>query len=905
MLPTGTVTFLFTDIEGSTVRWEDFPEQMRTALSRHNAIMREAIERHGGALFETAGDSFVIAFESAPPALAAAVWAQRSLNQESWPGEIGALRVRMAIHTGAAEMRSDGYSAQHTLSRQARLLAITHGGQILVSSASHDRLTDQRPDAVELRDLGEVWLKDLIEPEQVFQVVASGPPWSLPSEFPPLQSQRAQPSNLPTAAVPFIGREHTLDEVTRAVTAGTSRVTTLLGPGGIGKTRLALRVAERVQHRFVDGVHFVDLAAVTEPALALSAIATAVDSEDDDAGDTGALERTLRGKELLLVLDNLEQVIDVALDIAQLLSGAPGLRVLATSRTPLRILEEAEFPVDPLDLPDVPDVGDLGERPGGAVLDAADVDRIARSDAVSLFVARSTASKPDFALTADNARVVAAICRRLEGIPLALVLAGARSKVLTPESMLDRLDHRLSLLTDGARDLPTRHQTLHDTVEWSHDLLDDAERALYARLSVYAGGFRLDAVEAIADSVDVSECLDALVDASLIHVVETADGEIRYRMLETINEHARAKLDEQGGVDEIEQRHARHFLSFAERAAHELEGEHIVEWGSRLDEEHDNVRVALARLGRGVEAGDLDAIRSTVRFGAAMGLFWLDRGHLSEGRAHLERAAELAPRWLDSAADDGELTSVWQAIAEIADARGLIARRYDDLVGARGWIEDAIEGYRRSGDQRHEGLALISLGTLSFHGGDHDEARVIYNRGLALSRGANDRSTASAFLSLGNLERDAGNHELARSLYEQSLAIDQATHDLVSESVSVNNLANLVLDLGEIDLARELHERSLMIRHRVGIRIMLAESMVGIASVDLAVGRFGRAARLIGFAERLAEIFGGEFDPMERRLHASAVEKLSSELGDDTFARLRHDGRSMTDAEAVDDACAP
>ncbi len=247
MLPTGTVTFLFSDIEGSTARWEDSPEQMRAALARHNAIMRDALERHDGVLFETAGDSFVVAFESAPPALAAAVWAQRDLHREPWPAETGALRVRMALHTGPAEMRADGYAAQHTLSRQARLLAIAHGGQILVSQAAHDGLTETRPKAVELRDLGEVWLKDLIEPEQVFQVVASRPPWSLPVEFPPLRSPRAQRSNLPTAAVPFIGREDTLDEVTRAVTAGASRLTTLLGPGGIGKTRLALRVAERVQ----------------------------------------------------------------------------------------------------------------------------------------------------------------------------------------------------------------------------------------------------------------------------------------------------------------------------------------------------------------------------------------------------------------------------------------------------------------------------------------------------------------------------------------------------------------------------------------------------------------------------------------------------------------------------------
>ncbi len=886
MLPTGTVTFLFTDIEGSTVRWEDSPAQMRAALDRHNAIMRDAIERHEGVLFETAGDSFVVAFESAPPALAAAVWAQRELQQETWPSEIGALRVRMTLHTGPAEMRSDGYSAQHTLSRQARLLSITHGDQILVSDAAHSALGNSGPDGVELRDLGEVWLKDLIEPEQVFQVVASRPPWSLPAEFPPLRSVRAQSPNLPTAPIPFIGREHMLDEVTRAVTVGSSRVTTLLGPGGMGKTRLALRTAERVQHHFANGVYFVDLAPVTEPALAMSAIAAAIGAGDEVGSDTAALAQLLRDRELLLVLDNLEQVIDVAIDVAELLSLVPGLRVLATSRTPLRILEEAEYPVSPLDLP--------------ALNDEASVETIAQSDAVGLFVARSKASSPDFLLAADNAADIAAICHRLEGIPLALVLAAARSRALTPAEMLERLEHRLSMLTDGARDLPVRHQTLHDTVEWSYDLLDEAERSLYARLSVHSGGFRLDAAEAIADSLDVTAGIEALLDASLIQSVETADGGVRYRMLETIGEHARAKLDEDGAAADTENRHAWHFLQFAEEAALQLEGEHIAEWGARLDEEHDNVRAALGRLDRSAEQGDPHAIRSLVRMAAAMGLFWLDRGHLTEGRGHLERGAKLAQHWLDTARDDTERSAAWQASAEIADARGLIARRRNELVDARRWIEEAIQGYRASGDAVHEGLALISLGTLSFHAGDHDEARVVYNRGLALSRSANNRNTASALLSLGNLERDAGNHELARSLYEQSLAIDQATHDLIGESVSINNLANLALSVGEFDRARSLHMESLEIRHRVGARMMLAESMVGIALVEAAAGRLDRAARFIGFAEGLAELAGGEFDPMERRLHAQAVETLSTGLDQDTFTTERKAGRLMTDAEAVE-----
>ncbi|MFN3257064.1 MAG: ATP-binding protein [Ilumatobacter sp.] len=883
-LPTGTVTFLFTDIEGSTARWEQQPAEMDVALALHNEILRDALHRHGGVLYETAGDSFVVAFASAPAALEMAVSSQHALTHATWPAGFEALRVRMAIHTGAAELRDGVYVAQHTLSRQARILAVAHGGQVLVSRPSFDLVADHLPPDVTLRDLGELWLKDLIEPEHVFQVVASEPTWSMPADFPPLRGRDARPGNVPIPALPFIGRADTVEEIAHMVTEGPLRATTLLGSGGIGKTRLALRTAERVQHRFPDGVFFVDLASVTEPEMVAPAIAAVIglDQRDGQAA-VDALEHHLSDRELLLVLDNLEQVVDAAPRIASLLAAGRRLRILATSRIPLQILGEAQYSVAPMRLPD----------PDGPVV----VEQLAKVEAVALFVERACAAKPSFALTSDNAATVAAICRRLEGIPLALVLAAARSKVLTPASMLARLDDRLGVLTGGATDLPARHQTLRNTLEWSYDLLDDDQKSLYAQWSVFDGGFRIESADAVRvgdgdGALDVLDGITALVDNSLLIPDDTSDGDTRYRMLETINEHASERLHQQGDAELVEQLHAQHFLELVEQAAPHLEGEHIENWTLRLEEEHDNLRAALARGVARCDRGDPAAAPLVVRLTAALSLFWHDRGHLTEGEEHLERGLALVPIWNDNAADADERRQVAEASAEICDRLGSIARRRGDRASARHFFEASLATYRELGDLRGQGRVLASLGTVSFHEDDLEDARRYYEHSLELSRAAGDRfNQVNLLLSLGNLDRDGGDHESARSLYEQCLSVSREIHEIIGESVALNNLANLALTTGDPVLALDLHRHSLEIRHRIGFRIMLAESMVGIASADIALGRTQRAARLIGYAEYLADAVGGTFDPMERRLHEEARTTLDAELGEERHAALREAGR--------------
>ncbi len=891
-LPTGDVTFLFTDIEGSTVRWERAPEQMTMALAQHDAILRDALAQCGGVLCQTAGDSFVVAFATAPPALDMALRTQRALRSATWPAEVGALRVRMTLHTGVATQRADGYDANHTLTRQARLLATAHAEQILVSGATAALLAEQLPAGVTLRDMGELWLKDIVDPHRVFQVVAAEPPWSLPSNFPPLRNQRPPSGNLPAMSLPFFGRERAIEDVTHSITEG--RLTTLVGPGGIGKTRLALRAAERVEHHFADGVFFVDLAAVRDVDRVIPTIGSTLGLDESDGADS--LSEYLSHRDLLLVLDNLEQVIDCAAVVARLIAAAPSLRILATSRIALQVSGERVYPVQPLQLPSL----DGPSREGN------DVALLAGSGAVALFVERATAARPDFLLTDANAQTVAAICHRLDGIPLALILAAARMRVLTPQAMLDRLDDRMALLTGGPRDLPDRHQTLRGTIEWSHDLLDDEQKDQYARWSVFVGGFRIEAAHAVggdggSDDFATLDGVALLNDNSLLLAVKGSDGEIRHRMLETIKEHAQDKLERSGLVDEVERAHARFFLGLAEEAVTHLEGEHVVHWVGRLEDDHDNVRAAMSRASAWANSGDAASAELVVRMAAALALFWNDRGYLNEGRRHLERALSLLPIWAEHASTDGERRRAQVAAATILDFLGSIARRRGDLIEARQHLDEALRAYRLLADEHGQGRVLAALGTVMSDSEDLDAARSAHTQSLELSRAVGDEvNVVHGLLSLGNVERGAGNIASARSFYGQALDVASKIHELIGQSVALNNLANLATEPDEMEAARELHLRSLQIRHEVGYRIMVAESMIGLAAVEAALGRWQRAARLIGFGEALAEAVEGTFDREEQRIHDRTVGMIESRFGADWFAAERRAGAALSLAAAVE-----
>ncbi|MFL5735544.1 MAG: ATP-binding protein, partial [Chloroflexia bacterium] len=483
-LPTGTVTFLYTDIEASTTRWEHHAQVMKAAVERHDRILRSAIEANGGTVFRTEGDAFRAAFPTAPRALQAALDAQRALSAEPWPFELGPLCVRVALHTGEAEVR-DGDYVGSSLNRVARLLSAAHGGQTLLSLTTQQLVRDALPPGATLRDLGEHRLKDLIHPERIFQLCAPG----LAANFPPLNTLDARPNNLPAQRAPLVGRNAECAAVQRLLLRGDVGLVTLTGPGGIGKTRLALQVAANLIDDFPDGVFFVPLEHITDPTQVAPAIARTLGIRQPSGDEVlDALAGYLSDKRLLLVLDNFEQVVSAGPLVATILAAAPQLKVLVTSREVLRVRDEQEFPVPPLQVPD------LDRLPP--------VEDLSRYESVALFVQRARLVKPDFDLTNDNAAAVAEICNRLDGLSLAIELAAARIGLLPPQAMLSRLAATLRLLTSGPCDLPERQQTLRNAIRWSYDLLDPSEQALFRRMSVFTGGGTLEAIEAVCGPPD-------------------------------------------------------------------------------------------------------------------------------------------------------------------------------------------------------------------------------------------------------------------------------------------------------------------------------------------------------------------------------------------------------------------
>jgi predicted ATPase/class 3 adenylate cyclase len=578
-LPAGTVTFLFTDLEGSTRLLEAHPHAYQDAVARHHALLRGAVEAHGGAVFETVGDAVYAAFARPTDAVAAALAGQVALHREAW-GAVGELRVRMGLHTGEVERQGAHYFGA-PLYRGARLTATAHGGQVVLSEATAALVREALPPGAGLRDLGAHRLKDLQQPERVAQLTHP----ALPAAFPPLRSLDARPHNLPLQLTSFVGRERELGEVARRL--GAVRLLTLTGAGGVGKTRLALQTAAGLVEAHPDGVWLVELAPLADPALVPQAVAAAVGVREEPGRPLVAtLADALRPKHLLLLLDNCEHLLDAAAALAAaLLRACPGVRVLATSREALGLAGEAPYRVPSLALP----------APGSTPPVAAP----ARPEAVTLFVERAAVAQPAFAVTDRTAPAVVEVCRRLDGIPLAIELAAARVRVLPVEQLLARLDDRFRLLTGGGRTVPPRQRTLRATVEWSHALLSEAERALFARLAVFAGGFSLEAAEAVGagDGVPTDEVLDRLsrlVDQSLVVADEAADGTARFRLLETLRQYAGERLAASGEAAAARDRHAAFYLALAEASRPPAAEHHDGAWLARLEREHDNLRAALA-----------------------------------------------------------------------------------------------------------------------------------------------------------------------------------------------------------------------------------------------------------------------------------------------------------------------
>ncbi|MFL5762239.1 MAG: ATP-binding protein [Thermomicrobiales bacterium] len=948
-LPSGIVTFLFTDIEGSTRLWERYGSEMGTAVALHDGILRDAIAAHGGVVFKTVGDAFCAAFATVPDALAAVIEAQRTLAAEQWQ-ETGPLRVRMAVHTGEAEERDDDYFGP-AVNRVARLLSTGHGGQVLLSAAVVERLEHPLPGGASLRDLGERRLKDLIQPEQIHQLVVAG----LPDAFPPLNSLDARPNNLPLQPSQLLGREAELAEAKAHLRAPATRLLTLTGAGGSGKTRLALQTAADLIDDFPHGVWFVDLSATTDPALVLAEAARAIGLREE-GGETieEQLRDHLREKEILLLLDNFEQLLPAAKTLAPLLGTCPKLKLLVTSRAPLRIAGEQEFPIPPLPVPDprrLPDLAHLEAFPS-----------------VELFVARAAAVKPGFALNEDNARPVAQICTDLDGLPLAIELAAARVRMLSPQAMLPRLADRLKLLTGGQRDRPERQQTLRAAIAWSHDLLQPEERTLFARLAVFAGGCTLEAAEAVATAagdLDVFEAVGRLVEHSLARQEEDGDGEPRFRMLATIREFAEERLVERGEAEAMRQTHAAHFLAFAEAAETQLAGPDQGKWLDRLEAEHDNFRATLAwsKSSGQPELG--------LRLAAALARFWGIRGHLSEGKGHLEQALaaatdaspvlraeamnaagaltsargeyeaaeqlhEEALALYRSVHDDGGIAHVLENLGFLAEMRGDFSRAtslYEEALvlnrtlGESGRLaeslyslgavalgqgvygraetlfEECLALCRTAGDERGVGIALNSLGAIALHQNDYDRAATLFEESLAAHRAAGDKQNVPDTVgNLAHARHRQGQLEEATELLDEAQRLYDELGDKGGMAFALAHLGRVVRDQNDLQRATDLMVSALLLAQELGEMTQIAECLDAIADIACARGEIDRAVRTCGAVESLRESIGVPRPPIHQADFDRVVETARSTLGEASFAAVWTEGRAIGVEEAISEA---
>jgi len=861
-IPSGTVTLLFTDVEGSTRLWETEPEPMARALRRHDEILRAAIGQAEGYVFKTVGDAFCAAFATPQAALAAVLAAQRALGAEPWPTG-RPIRVRMSLHTGVCEERDDDYFGP-VVNRTARLEAVAHGGQVLVSGATAALLSDALPGGAALRDLGSHRLKDLGRPEQVFQLEADG----LASAFPPLGTldNPELPNNLPSVPSAFVGREREVAEVRSLV--GSARLVTLTGAGGCGKTRLALQAAAELLDGTGDGAWFVELAPLAEAEQIPGAVAAVLGLADQGGQQPliASLTEALREQDTLILLDNCEHVIDGAAKFCgQLVRDCPGLRILATSREPLGLDGEHVYRVPSLSLP-------AGE--------AEAVDDIAAADAVRLFVDRARAQDSGFGLDESSARLVASVCRRLDGIPLALELAAGRLSSMSIRQVSERLDQRFRLLTGGSRGAMPRQQTLQAAVDWSFSLLSPAEREVLRRLSVFAGGFELEAAEVIcaAGDVDVFDVLDllgSLVSKSLV-VADRTPSSVRYRMLETIRQYAAQELLRSGGEAEVlaaRDRHAGYFLRLAEEAAPALAGRGQGIWLRRLDLEWENMRSAATHLA--AEGRTEDVLRLGV---------WLLGLALSRGHTDVLT-------WLRDAVDvfdAGPSVLLASALVGIGLLITTLMRMDADSNAVSGQCgERALAMARDLGDRRIEARALLVLAGVAYFHHDLGRMRRLGEESVAIAREIGDvhlrgqlQSTLSIVgtsdenrrIRLDSLEcfRQSGDEMLAANemhmLYGLDLhagLLDDARAHITEAIATAERLgARVFLYLMQADyivllLIEGKHEEAvplvrncLLAARRMGLRLDVSELLFAAACCAAWQGDHSRAARLYGAADQ-------------------------------------------------------
>lgn len=865
---------LFSDIEGSTSLLKGLGAAWGEALSAQRRIMRAAFAAHGGAELGTEGDSFFVVFPSAQQALAAAVQAQRQLGQHDWPAG-GEIRVRIGLHTGEPERHEDGYIGLD-VHRAARIAATASGGQIVLSTTTHALVGHQ--DGIEVRDLGWHRLKDLPEPEHLFDVAAPG----LRTEHPPLRSLGTR-ANLPAYATALIGRESELAELCRAMGPGGARLVTLTGPGGTGKTRLAVAVADELQHQLACDLYFVPLHTADRSALMWSGIADALGAPVDAERlpNERALE-FLTERAAFLILDNLEQIEDADTVVSHLLDQASGVRILATSRRPLHLVDEFQYPVSTLAVPQRQESDQLSDLQTGAV---------------DLFVRRAGMVKPGFALTEANVDDVIALCRRMDGLPLAIELAAARSRFLSPKALLGRLDDRLSD-TLSVTHRTERQKTLKALISWSYDLLDEADQQVFRRLGIFSSRFDLAAVEAVAGGGD-RDPLDVvahLIDVSLLEVVDGPDGEPMVWQLETIRRFARKRLQEAGEYDEVRLDHARWCLAAAQEIAKQLRGSMRMSALDHMKAMEEDVRAALDWCLSPTAPPQEERQETGFALLEPMDTYWYRFGYVAEGRGWHDRALQLLSR--DQVPDTIR-------IVDALHGQGVLAVQQLDLTTGTDALERALAMAHRLGDKFREARESNSLGVARREAGRSQEARVLIERSLSLAREIGDASReATALSNVVHMHMDNAEYDLAVAAARRAIQADLALDDPWGVAI---NQCNLVFALLRAEGPEVAHQELTQIAAGA---VALGDLELSIDLVDsgaaiwAAFGEPVRTARLLGAADHQRQLAGlPRPTPDQRHLDHFVVPARDS-LAPDAWRDAYSSGKSLTIEDAVAESMA-
>jgi predicted ATPase/class 3 adenylate cyclase len=864
----GMVTLLFTDIEGSTRLWEQEPARMPFALACHDALARAAVEDHGGIVVKMIGDGLQAAFDDPLDAVAAALQFQNSLADSAATHGIS-LRVRCGMHAGAVEQRDNDFFGG-AVNRASRIMGAAHGGQILVSLAVATRVGGRLPMGVVLRDLGSVRLRDLSTPEHVYQIVAP----DLRQDFPSLRSLEATPNNLPQQVTSFVGRERGLADV-RNLLVGT-RLLTLLGMGGLGKTRLSLQMAADVLDDYSDGVWFVELASVADARLVPQAVASVL-GVIEEAGRPvlEALVKFVKDRQLLVILDNCEHLLHACAELTrQLLQAGARLKVLTSSREPLHVPGETTYPVPALALPD----------PRQSIT----IEALMEFDAVRLFVDRAVTVQPAFKVTPGNARALAEICQRLDGIPLAIELAAANVRSLSVEKIAERLSDRFRLLTRGSRTALPRQQTLRALIDWSFDLLRDGERTLLQRLSVFAAGFTLEAAEAVGAGGDIDrstvlELLTALVEKSL---VELDPGGERYRFLETVRQYAQEKLVASGEGEQARTRHLDFFVAFAEKVRPELWGEEQGKWLARLDLDRENLLSAHARCDHAQ-----DGAESGLRLVFAVQLYWFPRGLIELGYRITVEALLRPGAQQRTLSRSGALYAASQL--------GYFMGRYEETAKH---AQECISIAYEHANQERAAAALLMQGYACDALGQRAAAQRHFEESAKLARALGDKAHLSfALNALAGHHSEAAELGAAESLFDESLALSREIGDRDSIAIVLPNLAKVALERGSVDRARELLREAVMVAQDIGSTRAGQNALEVASGLAVLCADWERAARIFGSIEAQLEQMGLRRTPADEAFLASRIAKARAALGDAAFAAAEAAGRSLTYDDALDE----